>query len=378
MRMACYGFVFGSLALASFTSIAAADPRTGPRELRKSLQSVRSAIAEKRSEIRQVRRRERRVVDEIDSVESRIAVVENRLESVGERLKRLESERTLLQARIEAAERRLVVRRRVLAARLRRNYQRGRTTYLHVLLASRSLQDYMNRSYYVRRIVESDCDLIDDIRRDQRQLERDRRRLEEAAQEQRQLAEQLQADRRQYRADVDTKQELLEDLREDRKSLEEALDELEQTSRAIEARIRAMMATPRGRRRMLQRWTGSFIRPADGPIRSYFGMRFHPILHRARMHTGIDIGAGYGSPIRAAAAGEVILAGYMRGYGNTVIIDHGGGVSTLYAHCSALLVREGQAVMQGSTIARVGSTGLSTGPHLHFEVRRNGSPVNPL
>src|SRR5207245_1044862 len=97
-----------------------------------------------------------------------------------------------------------------------------------------------------------------------------------------------------------------------------------------------------------------------------------------RMHTGVDIGAGYGSPIYAAASGEVIFAGYMRGYGNTVIIDHGGGVSTLYGHCSALLVHEGQGVSKGENIARVGSTGMATGPHLHWEVRRNGTPVNPM
>ena len=96
------------------------------------------------------------------------------------------------------------------------------------------------------------------------------------------------------------------------------------------------------------------------------------------MHTGVDIGAGYGAAVHAAAGGEVVIAGYKRGYCNTIVIDHGGGVTTLYGHLSSIGVSEGQTVGQGIQIVRVGSTGLSTGPHLHFEVRHNGTPVNPL
>ena len=104
----------------------------------------------------------------------------------------------------------------------------------------------------------------------------------------------------------------------------------------------------------------------------------HPILHYRRMHTGVDIAAPRGTPIRAAAKGMVVYAGWRGGYGKCVIIDHGSGVATLYAHMSRISVSRGQIVNRGAVIGTVGSTGLATGPHLHFEVRKFGRPVNPL
>ncbi len=103
----------------------------------------------------------------------------------------------------------------------------------------------------------------------------------------------------------------------------------------------------------------------------------HPILGYERFHSGIDIGADYGTVIHAADSGTVIFAGWYGGYGNAIIIDHGGGITSLYGHTSELYVSEGQQVQRGQTIAAVGSTGFSTGPHLHFEVRANGEPVDP-
>ncbi len=119
-------------------------------------------------------------------------------------------------------------------------------------------------------------------------------------------------------------------------------------------------------------------RPVDAPITSSFGPRLHPIFGTVRMHTGIDFGAGFGTPIRAAAAGRVVSAGAMSGSGNVVVIDHGGGRGTLYAHQSGVAVAAGTQVQAGQVIGYVGATGYATGPHLHFEVRINGTPVDPM
>ena len=119
------------------------------------------------------------------------------------------------------------------------------------------------------------------------------------------------------------------------------------------------------------------IWPISGEITSEYGWRTHPIYGDAHYHSGLDIGGDYGQPILAAAAGTVIHSGWISGYGNTVIIDHGGGVSSLYGHNEDLAVSEGQHVSQGQVIAFCGSTGNSTGPHCHFEVREGGEPVSP-
>jgi murein DD-endopeptidase MepM/ murein hydrolase activator NlpD len=124
--------------------------------------------------------------------------------------------------------------------------------------------------------------------------------------------------------------------------------------------------------------TSGLAMPANGPITSYFGYRYHPILHFTRFHAGVDIGAAWGSPIVAAADGQVAAAGWAGGYGREVQIAHGGGTVSIYGHLSGIVAQPGSFVRRGQLIGYVGSSGLSTGPHLHFEVRQSGTPVNPL
>ncbi|MBW2472609.1 MAG: M23 family metallopeptidase, partial [Deltaproteobacteria bacterium] len=161
-------------------------------------------------------------------------------------------------------------------------------------------------------------------------------------------------------------------------ALEREIDEFEGELAALareESSIQAAIAAAAQTTSVVP--SSGFVRPLPGAISSGFGMRIHPITGQNRMHNGVDMDGATGDPIRAVKSGRVILAGTKGGYGTTVMIDHGGGMVTLYAHQSGLEVSTGDRVSAGQVIGYVGSTGVSTGPHLHFEVRINGQPTDP-
>ncbi|MEN8042165.1 MAG: peptidoglycan DD-metalloendopeptidase family protein, partial [Actinomycetota bacterium] len=180
----------------------------------------------------------------------------------------------------------------------------------------------------------------------------------------------LETERGALSSEYERQAALLAEVQEQIEEFEGELKALAREESSIKARIRAA-SEPTGTK------PGRLVRPVPGAISSGFGMRVHPILGTQRMHNGVDMNASQGDRIRAAADGTVILAAVKGGYGNTIMIDHGGGMVTLYAHQSRFAVSRGQKVKAGETIGYIGSTGLSTGPHLHFEVRIDGAPVNP-
>jgi murein DD-endopeptidase MepM/ murein hydrolase activator NlpD len=181
---------------------------------------------------------------------------------------------------------------------------------------------------------------------------------------------------------------LVDKIKTERQAAEQVVAQLEADNASIAAMIQRIMAQRRAQelaaRRANPRWvrpfmgTGRFMWPVAGVITSPFGARMHPILGRYTNHHGIDFGAPMGAPIYAPDNGEVIYAGWYGGYGKVVIIDHGGDITTLFGHTSRYEVEAGARVRKGQVIAYVGSTGMSTGPHLHFEVRRNGAAINPM
>ncbi len=353
-------------------------PKADKAQLQAKLAKVQKQIRQARAEIRQIRKRERAVTADLLATEQQLDTTQKRLRQVRARLNTVRTQQRRTAARLQELENRLRQRQQLLARRVRVAYQQGNASTVRVLLGSRDVHDLISRSYVLGRIARADSRLVLAIRQDREEVARAKAQLDKQAQEIARLEAELAQQTHLLQQQTTVKREILQDIARDRQLKEQALDEWEEESRQIAAMLRAMEQTPRGQARLAKPFRGGFIRPVNGPIVSGFGMRYHPILKVNRMHNGVDIAAPHGTPIKAAADGEVIFAGYRRGYGNTLIIDHGGGVATLYAHCSALAVGESTMVRQGQVIGYVGATGLATGPHLHFEVRRNGEPVNPL
>ncbi len=269
--------------------------------------------------------------------------------------------------------------------RIRRMYMQGSSSALTAFVGTADIGDIASRQFVMQRISEQDKKVFENYLA---LCNRVKVKKEEADALVHQVANLLQTQKDEQASLAGArvqKGHFLKELQAKQGELQEMLNQFEEDERTITSEIQSYMrrrqqpAHPGERAQPLPPYTGGrFSRPVNGRMTSGFGMRFHPILHITRMHAGCDFGAPIGTSIHAAANGVVIHSSYMSGYGNVVIIDHGGGISTVYGHCSRIVVSDGQTVKRGQYIANVGSTGLSTGPHLHFEVRVNGKPVNPL
>ena len=339
-------------------------------------QRIRDQIRQTEGRLSTVRRQERSVLDEL-------SILEERLERNQEELSRLEREIAVTEGNIREttkalaeAEAELERQIEILGCRLRALYENGTVTYMEVLLSAADFSDFLNRADLMQEIISQDVELLESIQRKREEIAQKKIELEEQREQLLTLQDKTLAKQAQVEADAAQRERLLEKIQSEKELYEAALDELERTSRQLEELIWRLQQESGGEALVgkggMQWPTGPSRR-----ITSEFGMRSHPVFGGNRMHSGLDIAAPHGQPIFAAAAGKVLVSGVQGGYGNTVVLDHGGGISTLYGHASSLLVQPGQVVARGQTIARIGSTGVSTGPHVHFEVRVNGTPVNP-
>lgn len=338
-------------------------------DLQRQAEEQQAKTNEASAKVESVSERLRQIQEDLRVATAEYKEVKGQLDSVEDKI----SDNTELLQKTEAD---LKVKNKKLQQRVRDIYINGQISYVDVLFGAKDFADLMTRMDVLKRIIKHDYDLIMKVREEKATVENTRAQLEKDKAE----AEVLVADAQAKKAKVEDKeseqQVLLDQAIYDRDTSERMYEEIMAASQEVANMIRRSHMSSAGYSGA-PAGAGGMIWPISGPITSEFGWRTHPIFGTARFHSGLDIGGDYGMPIYAAASGTVIYAGWISGYGNAVIIDHGGGVTTLYGHNDSLNVSEGENVAQGQVIAMCGSTGNSTGPHCHFEVRENGEPVSP-
>ena len=255
-------------------------------------------------------------------------------------------------------------------------YENGQVNYLDVLLGAADFRDFSSRMYLLQRVVRRDFNLIDRLETQREELLAKKAELDDSKSQLSAAHEEGQKEQQIVAQKTVERQKLYEQALAEKAQLDAEYEELQRNSQEITAMIQRM--EQEGRMMPQAGGTGQLAWPVNGEITSPFGWRVHPIWGTQIFHAGLDIGADYGDPVHAADSGTVVYAGWMGGYGNAVMIDHGGGMVTLYGHNSSITVGEGEQVSKGQTIALAGSTGNSTGPHCHFEVRIHGEVVSPL
>jgi murein DD-endopeptidase MepM/ murein hydrolase activator NlpD len=311
----------------------------------------------------------------LDALRKNVRVTETQIKDNEKKIRQAKEQLKKLSTKLQELEYDLNKKRDATTARLRYLQRQQLQRWWVTLLSSRDLNKFADRRRQIERIYASDRQLLADLSQKSSQVEKQRNQITGQRNEVELLTQKLKYQKSNIEAEVVAQQNTIDRLKSDRQALTQAEDRLAEDSRRLSQIILAKVQPYEGL--VLPSGTGQLMYPTIGGVTSNFGWRTHPILGTERFHSGIDFGADYGSLIYASAQGRVIYADWYGGYGNAIIIDHGNGITTLYAHCSELYVKDGEIVAKGQPISAVGSTGFSTGPHLHFELRANGEPIDP-
>jgi len=258
--------------------------------------------------------------------------------------------------------------------RIREMYKTQDLGWLTLLLNNNSFGGLIENTYYYRKLLERDLHNINQARTAKQEVERKKEDLEYQKNIIESTKKSIEQQKVIYERRSEQQKQIYNDLRAQRLRYEKETDALLRNSQEVETMIKKlMMENPNAE----ARGTGKYIWPVRGVITSTYGRRVHPVFKIAKMHTGLDIGVAHGTPVKAADYGIVTYSDWWGGYGRCIIIDHGRGYATLYAHLSKQIVKKGDRVDKDQVIGNVGTTGYSTGPHLHFEVRKNGETTDP-
>lgn len=321
--------------------------------------SYADSVSDKQNELDSVNQQKQDVKNDMQSLLGSIEAQQKEVDEIQAELneKQAQVDRTL--AEITEIKSDIEARKDGLNQRLRTMYKNGSVGYLDVLLGSSSLSEFLSNVEMIQRIYKNDQKTLTTLKTQYEEIEEKQNIL---------LKE---------KEDISAKKAVADEKNAELKSrkaeLQAQLDSLDADAQRISGEIASLQKPD------MEYTGGQFLWPTNTTyVTSPFGFRVHPVTGIWSGHTGIDIGCGMNSPVYASASGTVIIAQWYGGYGNAVVIDHGSGLSTLYGHNNELLVSPGQTVTQGQVIARSGTTGISTGPHLHFEIREFGNYVDPM
>lgn len=344
------------------------------QSLRQRLQNVLSSQRATESKLKQIKSDRAEAQSELADARNRAQQARDEAARTRKRLEEVRAVLRQVKADLAQTEKELAGHQDAMSERLVALYQTGQPSYLEVVLNATSFEDFTNRAEFSRLMARQDQNLLTWLVETEAKLARQRAELEANEAEVAVLTQEADRQKRiAERAEADA-ESLVQKYARDQAAAEKMLAELDAAEKRLEALVREEMR----RGSFSGTSTGRYPLPVSGRITSRYGYRIHPIYNVRRFHNGVDIAAPAGTPIRACDDGKVIRAGWMGATGKTVIIDHGSGWATSYGHCSALYVSTGQVVTAGQTIAAVGTTGLSTGNHVHWMVYRNGRHVNPL
>ncbi|SHJ62394.1 murein hydrolase activator EnvC family protein [Paramaledivibacter caminithermalis] len=341
-------------------------------EDKKKLSNVNDKINKVGQEKKENEKKQKDITEKIKILEGSIIKLESEIEELNKNVVETKNKIELTKKELTKAQENIANKNDILNSRLEVMYKNRDVGYIEVLLDSTSFEDLLTRLDMVKKIFKHDVELLKYLKAQRDLIEKKKVTLENHNSQLIALMNSTKQKKESLKVSRGQMERVKQQLVQNHKALEKEEDKLIDLAKRIEDQIR--------RKQSSEKYVGGKMAwPAPGfsRITSPFGYRIHPILRVKKLHTGIDIGIPYGKNIVAAQSGKVIHSGWLGGYGKTIMIDHGGGIVTLYAHNSSILVKEGQKVERGQIISKCGSTGMSTGPHLHFEVRKNGEYIDP-
>ena len=346
-------------------------------DLHTQQQELQNQINEATGQLEDVQDELSENLQQVQKLDERITNSQTELNELNTKITELQTSIDEVSGRLKTAEDRYNRQQEILETRLVAMYEAGETNYLDVILSSRSISDFLSNYFLITELAGYETDLLDDMEEQKDKIDKEKKDLDDTQKELATIKANQTKTAKVLENTKSVRQNFINKLTDDEKNIQAQIEEYNRQFEEINNEILALALEGLD----TQYIGGVFAWPTPGYTRitSKYGMRTHPITGVYKLHTGVDIGAPMGASFVAANDGIVVKAGYNGAYGNMVIIDHGGGIQTLYAHGSEIMVKVGDVVKKGETVVlKVGSTGYSTGAHAHFEVRINGVVTDPM